>query len=210
MKIKLKILILLIISVSVFFTVSKEIETLKIGEAAPLADRVMESTSGAKLSLVDMCKQNGLLVVFSCNTCPFVVGGSNFEGWEKDYNELFTLVESKNIGMVLVNSNEAKRKNGDSMKDMKERANEQKYAMNYVLDKNHEIADAFGARTTPHIFLFDADMKLIYSGAIDNTWNPSEKEKESYLKNALNEFSANKSISTPTTAPKGCSIKRKS
>lgn len=210
MKIKLKILILLIISVSVFFTVSKEIETLKIGEAAPLADRVMESTSGAKLSLVDMCKQNGLLVVFSCNTCPFVVGGSNFEGWEKDYNELFTLVESKNIGMVLVNSNEAKRKNGDSMKDMKERANEQKYAMNYVLDKNHEIADAFGARTTPHIFLFDADMKLIYSGAIDNTWNPSEKEKESYLKNALNEFTANKSISTPTTAPKGCSIKRKS
>lgn len=210
MKIKLKILILLIISVSVFFTVSKEIETLKIGEAAPLADRVMESTSGAKLSLVDMCKQNGLLVVFSCNTCPFVVGGSNFEGWEKDYNELFTLVESKNIGMVLVNSNEAKRKNGDSMKDMKARANEQKYAMNYVLDKNHEIADAFGARTTPHIFLFDADMKLIYSGAIDNTWNPSEKEKESYLKNALNEFSANKSISTPTTAPKGCSIKRKS
>lgn len=210
MKIKLKILILLIISVSVFFTVSEEIETLKIGEAAPLADRVMESTSGAKLSLVDMCKQNGLLVVFSCNTCPFVVGGSNFEGWEKDYNELFTLVESKNIGMVLVNSNEAKRKNGDSMKDMKERANEQKYAMNYVLDKNHEIADAFGARTTPHIFLFDADMKLIYSGAIDNTWNPSEKEKESYIKNALNEFSANKSISTPTTAPKGCSIKRKS
>lgn len=210
MKIKLKILILLIISVSVFFTVSEEIEKLKIGEAAPLADRVMESTSGAKLSLVDMCKQNGLLVVFSCNTCPFVVGGSNFEGWEKDYNELFTLVESKNIGMVLVNSNEAKRKNGDSMKDMKERANEQKYAMNYVLDKNHEIADAFGARTTPHIFLFDADMKLIYSGAIDNTWNPSEKEKESYLKNALNEFTANKSISTPTTAPKGCSIKRKS
>lgn len=210
MKIKFKVLTLLIISVSVFFKTNKEIETLKIGEAAPLDDRKMESTNGGKLTLLDMKKENGLLVVFSCNTCPFVVGGGNFEGWEKDYNELYTMVETKNIGMVLVNSNEAKRKNGDSMKDMKARANDQKYAMNYVLDKNHEMADAFGARTTPHIFLFDADMKLIYSGAIDNTWNPSEKEKESYLEDALNEFSTNKSISNPTTAPKGCSIKRKS
>ncbi len=210
MKIKFKIFTLLIMSVSVFFTASKEIETIKIGEAAPLADRKMESTNGEKLSLLDIKKEKGLLVVFSCNTCPFVVGGGNFEGWEKDYNELYTLVETKNIGMVLVNSNEAKRKNGDSMKDMKARANDQKYAMNYVLDKNHEMADAFGARTTPHIFLFDADMKLIYSGAIDNTWNPSEKEKESYLEDALTEFSTNKSISNPATAPKGCSIKRKS
>lgn len=210
MKMKFKIFTLLIISTSVFFQTSKEIETIKIGEGAPLSDHKMESTNGEKLSLLDMTKENGLLVVFSCNTCPFVVGGSNFEGWEKDYNKLYSLVKAKNIGMVLVNSNEAKRKNGDSMKDMKARANDQKYAMNYVIDKNHKMADAFGARTTPHIFLFDADMKLIYSGAIDNTWNPSEKEKESYLENALNEFSANKTISNPITAPKGCSIKRKS
>lgn len=210
MKTAAHVITLLIISTSLFFTTEKEIETINIGDTAPMSSSKMETTNDEKLSLLDMKKENGLLVVFSCNTCPFVVGGGNFEGWEKDYNEIFNMVNDNNIGMVLVNSNEAKRKAGDSMKDMKARANNQKYAMHYVLDKNHKLADAFGARTTPHIFLFDADMKLIYTGSIDNTWNPSEKEKDAHLERALNEYSSDQTISIPSTAPKGCSIKRKS
>lgn len=210
MKTAAHVITLLIISTSLFFTTEKEIETINIGDTAPMSSSKMETTNDEKLSLLDMKKENGLLVVFSCNTCPFVVGGGNFEGWEKDYNEIFNMVNDNNIGMVLVNSNEAKRKAGDSMKDMKARANNQKYAMHYVLDKNHKLADAFGARTTPHIFLFDADMKLIYTGSIDNTWNPSEKEKDAYLERAINEYSSDQTISIPSTAPKGCSIKRKS
>lgn len=205
-----QVITLLIISTSLFFTTEKEIETINIGDTAPMSSSKMETTNGEKLSLLDMKKENGLLVVFSCNTCPFVVGGGNFEGWEKDYNEIFNMVNDNNIGMTLVNSNEAKRKAGDSMKDMKARANNQKYAMHYVLDKNHKLADAFGARTTPHVFLFDADMKLIYTGSIDNTWNPSEKQKDAYLEHAINEYSLEQKISIPSTAPKGCSIKRKS
>ena len=201
---------MIILSTSLFFTFDSEIETIKIGDAAPMESTKMESTLGEKVSLLDMKKENGLLVVFSCNTCPFVVGGGKFEGWEKDYNEIYRLVKDNNIGMVLVNSNEAKRKDGDSMKDMKARSAEKNYMMQYVLDKDHKLADAFGARTTPHIFLFDAEMKLIYSGSIDNTWNPAEKEKETYLKNAVEEYSSTKTISKNTTAPKGCSIKRKS
>lgn len=193
-----------------FFTLETELETIQTGDSAPMADMKMESTNGAKISLLEIKEENGLLVVFSCNTCPFVVGGGKFEGWEKDYNDIHALVKDKNIGMVLVNSNEAKRKNGDSMKDMKSRSKEKGYTMNYVLDKNHKLADAFGARTTPHVFLFDAEMKLIYSGAIDNTWNPAKKEVETYLKNALDEFSVKKTITNHSTAPKGCSIKRKS
>lgn len=201
---------ILIATTSLFFTLDSEIETIQIGDAAPLPTLKMESTIGDKLSLLDMKKENGLLVIFSCNTCPFVVGGGKFEGWEKEYNSIYSSANDKKIGMVLVNSNEAKRKDGDSMKDMKKRAEDKDYTMNYVLDKNHKLADAFGARTTPHVFLFDAEMKLVYAGAIDNTWNPTEKEKESYLENALEEVSSNKTISNPATAPKGCSIKRKS
>jgi thioredoxin-related protein len=204
------LLTLLIISASMFFTMDKEIETIKIGDAAPLANNKMESTKGGKISLLDVKEENGLLVIFSCNTCPFVVGGGKFAGWEKDYNAIYEMVSAKNIGMTLVNSNEAKRKNGDSMKDMKARSKEKSYSMHYVLDKNHELADAFGARTTPHVFLFDKDMKLVYSGAIDNTWNPAEAEVKHYLQNTIEEFSSNKTVSTPSTAPKGCSIKRKS
>lgn len=210
MKVFYTILTILIISVSLFFTFDNEIETIKVGDSAPMADIKLKSTKGEKLSLLDMKNENGLLVIFSCNTCPFVIGGGKFEGWEKDYNNIHALVASKNIGMVLVNSNEAKRKGGDGIKDMKARANEKNYAMQYVLDKNHKLADAFGARTTPHVFLFDADLKLIYTGAIDNAWNPAEKELKPYLKNALEETSSNEKITIPSTAPKGCSIKRKS
>jgi thioredoxin-related protein len=200
----------LIVSCSLFFTSENEIETLAIGEHAPLVDNKMNSTLGQKLSLLDMKKENGLLVIFSCNTCPFVVGGGKFEGWEKDYNTISEMVKANNIGMVLVNSNEAKRKAGDSMKDMQARAKDQGYVMNYVLDKNHKLADAFGARTTPHVFLFDSTMTLIYTGSIDNTWNPAETEKKTYLENAVLEYISKQPLSTPTTAPKGCSIKRKS
>ena len=208
MKTYLFIFTALIVSCSLFFT--SEIETLVVGEHAPLVDYKMNSTLGEKLSLLDMKKENGLLVIFSCNTCPFVVGGGRFEGWEKDYNTISEMVKANNIGMVLVNSNEAKRKAGDSMKDMQARVKDQGYLMNYVLDKNHKLADAFGARTTPHVFLFDSTMTLIYTGSIDNTWNPSETEKQPYLENAVLEYISKQTLSTPTTAPKGCSIKRKS
>jgi thioredoxin-related protein len=70
--------------------------------------------------------------------------------------------------VVLVNSNEAKRDQGDSFADMQARYKEKNYSGSYVLDAEHKVADAFGARTTPHVFLFDKDMKLAYKGAIDD------------------------------------------
>lgn len=170
----------------------------------------MASTNGGKVSLLDMNGEKGLLVIFSCNTCPFVIGGRDFPGWEKDYNSIYDKAKDIGLNTVLINSNEAKRKDGDGMKDMQARAKEKEYKMNYLLDKNHQLADAFGAKTTPHIFLFDADLKLIFMGAIDNSWNPSIKEKEDYLMQAFTSFAANEKIKNATTAPKGCSIKRKS
>ena len=81
--------------------------------------------------------------------------------------------------------------------------------MDYVVDEKSELADAFGAKTTPHVYLFDADMKLVYKGAIDDN-NASAKEvKSHYLKTALKEMAADRPISEPETRPLGCSIKRK-
>jgi peroxiredoxin len=192
------------------FRPMNEGKKLSIGDSAPEANLKMASTIKGKVSLLDEKGKNGLLVIFSCNTCPFVVGGRDFAGWEKDYNGIYEHAKSAGINTILVNSNEAKRKDGDSMKDMQKRAKEKEYKMNYLLDKDHLLADAFGAKTTPHIYLFDKDLKLVYTGSIDNTWNPSAKEKEDYLLNAISAFSANKEIENATTAPKGCSIKRKS
>ena len=115
----------------------------------------------------------------SCNTCPFVVGGAGYPGWEKDYNDIYDKCKELGIGMVLINSNEAKRKGDDSMEEMKKHAAEKNYKMKYVVDKNHVLADAFGAKTTPHIFLFDKDLKLIFTGSIDNSWDKKRKADES-------------------------------
>ncbi len=183
---------------------------LEIGAAAPKADVKMKDVSGTDMSLNDMKKENGLLVVFSCNTCPFVVGnpGKNSEGWENRYNPMHQVAEKAGVGMVLVNSNEAFRDGVDSFEKMQEHARNNGYTMPYVVDANHVVADAFGALTTPHIYLFDKNMKLVYKGAIDDNVNASAEVKETWLSDAIANMIAGKTIDPNSTRQLGCSIKR--
>jgi thioredoxin-related protein len=186
-------------------------ETLAIGASAPKADLKMKNINGREVALSDIKQNNGLLVVFSCNTCPFVVGGEGSEGWEGRYDELRKYAESNKIGMVLVNSNEAKRAKGDDLESMKTRAKEHGFSQcNYVLDVNSELANAFYARTTPHVYLFDKNMKLAYKGSIDDNVDDSKKVTAPYLKNAISNLAAGKGIDPAETKPVGCSIKRAS
>lgn len=182
---------------------------MNIGETAPNSDVAMLDVSGDEFSLNDLKGENGLLVVFSCNTCPFVVGnGDKSEGWEGRYNQLYELAQAEGIGMVLVNSNAAKRDGDDSFDAMKTHAEEAGYLMNYVVDENSALADAFGARTTPHVFLFDADMKLTYKGAVDDNVNSSDEVEATYLQDALSNMAAGEPIDPNDTKELGCSIKR--
>jgi len=167
--------------------------------------------SGDQLALADIKQENGLLVIFSCNTCPFVVGAPGYGScWETRYNDLHDQAKAAGIGMVLVNSNEAKRSGADSFDAMKKKAAEQSYTSHYVVDQNSALANAFGAKTTPHVFLFDKDMKLVYRGAIDDNNKDKNEVKEPWLKNALSLTSSGKSatISPNSTRQMGCSIKR--
>jgi hypothetical protein len=83
------------------------------------------------------------------------------------------------------------------------------YNSYYVLDKNSEMADAFGALTTPHVYLFDADMKLVYRGAIDDNVKKSSEVTAFYLQDALNNMAKGETIEPQITRQLGCSIKRK-
>lgn len=177
-------------------------DELKIGATMPKADVKMMDVSGKNFTLANLKKENGLLVVFSCNTCPFVIA------WQDRYNELADLAKKNNIGMVLVNSNEAKRDGEDSLDEMKAHAKTNKYTMHYVVDKNHVVADAFGADRTPHVFLFDKENKLTYRGAIDDNYRDKSKVKHTYLKDALSAQGAGKAIATKTSKSLGCTIKR--
>jgi hypothetical protein len=184
-------------------------DILAIGAKAPKANMKMMDISGEEIALSDVAGENGLLVIFSCNTCPFVIGnGTKTEGWEGRYPGLYDAATSAGIGMVLVNSNEAKRDAGDSMSDMKNRYESEGLKGRYVLDKNHQLADGFGALTTPHVFLFDADMKLIYKGAIDDSVDDASAVQEPYLLNAIKMHVSGGKIEPNSTKQLGCSIKR--
>lgn len=183
--------------------------TLKIGDAAPNAEVKMKEIGGSEFSLTDLKSEKGLLVIFSCNSCPFVVGnGEGSEGWEGRYNELYDFATKSKIGMVLVNSNEAKREGDDSFEKMKEHAKEQSYKSKYVVDSNSDLANAFGAKSTPHVFLFDKDMKLVYKGAIDDNVKSAKDVKDAHLKIAMRLMAAGSEIKTKETKATGCSIKR--
>jgi hypothetical protein len=185
-----------------------KIESINIGESAPLNDYKMKGVSGNEFSLKDLNQQNGLLVIFSCNTCPFVIGNSNMNGWENRYNEIYEFCKLQKIGMVLVNSNEAKRSIGDSYNDMQLHSRTNKYDSPYVLDRNSKLADAFGASTTPHVFLFNNDLNLVYKGAIDDNVKSKKEVKETWLKNAIVSLGKGEKISLSETRNSGCSIKR--
>jgi len=192
-----------------FLLVNTSFGQLKLKTIAPLADVKMKNTQDGELSLNEAKKEKGLIVAFSCNTCPFVVGTPDFPGWERQYNELHELATKNNIGFVLVNSNEAKRDGADSFVAMTEHAKEKEYTMPYLFDVNSQLANALKAITTPHVYMFNAKMELVYVGSIDNIWDSKRKSDEPYLKNAIQALGEGKKIKTADTAAKGCSIKRK-
>lgn len=181
---------------------------LAIGTAAPMTDLAMKDVVGGDATLKGIAGKNGLLVIFSCNTCPFVIGGDNSAGWEGRYPEIAQQCKKLDIGFVLVNSNEAKREAGDGFADMQAHYKEKGYEGHYVLDQNHKLADAFFARTTPHVFLFSKDMKLAYKGAVDDNVDDAKLVTKHYLADALNAMAAGKPIDPATTRNIGCSIKR--
>ncbi len=181
---------------------------LNIGDKAPMSDTEMKATDDQNYSLSKLVGKKGLIVVFSCNTCPFVVGSDNFAGWEGQYNSLHEQATAAGIGFVLINSNEAKRTGDDSMEAMKIRATEKAYTMHYLVDENSALANAFGAKTTPHVYFFNENMELIYQGAIDNTVDGKRKNDENYLQLAMRSHATGQKITENTTPPRGCSIKR--
>ena len=203
-----KLSLLIIIPCLLSLNTNSKLESLKIGADAPLTNHIMKEVSGKEFSLNDLNQKNGLLIIFSCNTCPFVVGNKSMDGWENRYNEVYETCKKNQIGMALINSNEAKRKQGDSFEDMKNHSKKQKYDSPYLLDKNHQLADAFGASTTPHVFLLNNNLKLVYKGAIDDNCGAKKEVKEKWLENALNSLGKGEKIENPETRNSGCSIKR--
>ncbi|MFI5204050.1 MAG: redoxin family protein [Flavobacteriales bacterium] len=208
---KIFIPLIVIATMTVAFTTgpADEIKTISTGTRLPMPAHKMKDVTGRDVALQDLKGENGLLVVFSCNTCPFVIGNDEDNaGWEGRYNEVADSALKHKIGMVLVNSNEAKRDAGDSFDDMVKRYTEKGFKCRYVLDTASVMANAFGAKTTPHVFLFDKNLQLVYRGAIDDNVRVPGEVKDHYLFNVMADVTAGKKPRIEETKPVGCSIKR--
>ncbi len=179
-------------------------DTLKIGDSMPNAESKMLDVSGKEISLKEANGENGLLVMFSCNTCPYVVKNQQRTIAICDY------AKKMNMGVIVLNSNEAKRGDDDSFDAMKKYYADQKYNWYYALDKENAIADAFGANRTPECFLFNKDSKLVYHGAIDDNASDADNVTRNHLREAIKEVVSGKEVSVKESRSVGCTIKRKS
>ena len=173
--------------------------TLQIGEKAPPFR--LPGTDGKTWSLDDFKEKKGLVVFFTCNHCPYVLGSDEIT------RTTVNRYQGQGIAFVGINSNSDRDYPEDNFEGMVKRMEEYQFPWVYLYDESQEIAKAYGALRTPHFYLFDKDRKLIYTGrGVDNPKDAS-KVTVNDLDRALEEYVSGKAISVPLTNPKGCNVK---
>lgn len=176
--------------------------SLPIGSPLPKADIRVKDVSGKVVSLGQARGTSGLLVMFSCNTCPYVIRNQNRT------KEVCGYAGDRQVGVILLNANEGDRNGGNSFEEMQAYAKAQGYSWYYALDEKSILADAFGASRTPECYLFDKNGKLVYHGAIDDSPGDPNQVKRHHLQIAIDEMLAGKEVSVKETRSVGCSINR--
>lgn len=175
-------------------------KNLKIGSPAPNFN--LTSVDGNYYNLESFKDKKLLIVIFSCNHCPYVQAYEDrIKSIQKDYNEV--------LQIVAINSNDEIAYPEDSYEEMKKRSKEKNFNFPYLRDETQEVAKAYDATHTPEIFLFNEERKLIFHGKIDDNWQDEKKVRAKYLRNAINEYLGGVNISVPETFTIGCTIKWK-
>jgi peroxiredoxin len=175
--------------------------TLQLGSSIP--DFNLPAVDGKNYSLNSFKDKKALIIIFSCNHCPYV------QAYEDRIIEIQKDYEKYGVVIAAVNSNDAVKYPDDSFEEMKKHSAMKKFNFVYLRDEDQSVAKSFDAAHTPEIFLFNEEQKLAYHGKIDDNWQDVLKVKTKYLRNALNELLAGKEISVPETYSIGCTIKWK-
>ncbi|MBL7214635.1 MAG: thioredoxin family protein [Phycisphaerae bacterium] len=173
--------------------------TLEIGQKSP--DFKLPGTDGGMYSLANFAGSPVLVIFFTCNHCPYVIGS----------DEVTRVTAEKfipqGVPFVGINSNSPNTYPEDSFSHMVQRMDENEFPWLYLHDASQDVARAYGALRTPHFFVFDKERKLVYTGrGVDNPRDAS-KMTVNDLDNALTELLAGGPITTPVTNPIGCNVK---
>ncbi|HME19701.1 MAG TPA: thioredoxin family protein [Nitrososphaerales archaeon] len=171
---------------------------LELGQRAPDFD--LPGVDGRNHSLATFEDKSVLVVIFSCNHCPYV---KDYEGRmvsiQKEYAD-------KGVQFVVINSNDEVSYPEDSFPEMVKRAKERGFNFPYLRDQSQKTVEAYGAVCTPHVFAFDAKRVLRYRGRIDDS-RDAAKVSSHDLRNALADMTSSREVQVPDTRPFGCSIK---
>jgi len=173
--------------------------TLPLGASAP--NFCLPATDGECYSLADFADAKILVISFTCNHCPGVIGTN------PNLRDLAERFKGDGVVFVGINSNNILPHPDDSFKEMIALMEREKYPWTYLRDEAQTAALAYGALRTPHFFVFDADRKLVYTGrSVDQPYDSTKVTKRD-LEEALVELVAGKPVSNPITNPLGCNVK---
>ena len=173
--------------------------TLQIGESAP--DFKLPATDGNTYELSDFDDAGVLVVWFTCNHCPYVVGSDEVT---RQTVEKFA---PRGVKFVGINANSKVTHPNDDFPSMVKRMEEQNFPWLYLYDETQEVALAYGALRTPHFYVFDGDRNLIYTGRGVDSPKDTSKMTVNNLAQALEEHLSGKPVSVPLTNPLGCNVK---
>jgi len=173
--------------------------TLQPGDEAPHFK--LPATDGETYSLSDFGSDRFLVVFFTCNHCPYVIGSD--EVTRATANKF----GPKGVRFVGINSNSENTYAEDSFPNMVKRMAEHRFPWIYLCDQDQSVAKAYGALRTPHFYVFNEKRQLVYTGRGVDFPRDASKAKVNDLDRALEELTSGKPVSVPLTNPIGCNVK---
>jgi thiol-disulfide isomerase/thioredoxin len=169
---------------------------IDIGDAGP-AWKELPGVDGKKHALADLEKYDAVVVVFTCNSCPYAVD------YEERIMKIAKTYAAKNVALVAINVNKVAE---DSLEKMKERAKAKKFNFAYLYDDSQQIAKDYGATYTPEFFVLNKERKVAYMGGLDDN-SAVAKVKKTYLVDALDAVLAGKTPEVKETVAIGCRVR---
>jgi peroxiredoxin len=173
--------------------------TLAIGDSAP--DFNLPATDGKTYSLAQFADADILVVFFTCNHCPYVIGS------DESTRKTAETFAGKGVSFVGINANSENTYAEDSFEHMVVRMQEHDFPWVYLRDKTQDVARAYGALRTPHFFVFDRERKLVYTGRGVDSPRDASKATQFDLDAALTDLTNGKPVTNPVTNPIGCNVK---
>lgn len=194
--------ILLVLIVS---ALSMNAQPIAVGSGAP--DFSLKNIDGTTVSLSDYVNEKGVMVIFSCNPCPYV------KAYEDRMIALHNEFVPQGVPVVYINANDPLQSPADSPKEMKKRAEDKNFPFPYLVDEGQKVYPAYGATRTPELFLLinkgDGRFVVVYTGTVDDNYRDVAAVTVPYAANAVRALLAGNTPDPATTVAIGCGIKAK-